>query len=76
MTDKPKAIAYVRQSRGRQGEDEDSSLSLTQQEASIAAWAVANGYELLPPIKDHDETGRTMHRPGFDSLLKLPPDRG
>jgi DNA invertase Pin-like site-specific DNA recombinase len=69
MTEKPRLLPYIRQSRGRQGEDEDSSLSLTQQEESIRAWGAANGYEVLPAIRDHDETGRTMHRPGF-LLLK------
>jgi DNA invertase Pin-like site-specific DNA recombinase len=63
-----KAIGYVRQSRGRQGEDEDSSLSLGQQEETIREWAKRNAYTIVGIVKDFDETGRTMDRPGFLAL--------
>lgn len=61
-------LSYVRQSRARPGESAETSLSLEQQIAAIEAWAQANGHTLLPPIVDHDETGRTLHRPGMTAL--------
>jgi len=61
-------LAYLRQSRARPGESAETSLSLEQQSAAIEAWANANGHTLLPPIVDHDETGRTLHRPGMIAL--------
>lgn len=63
-----KAIGYVRQSRGRNGEDEDSSLSLSQQEETIREWSKRNNYTIVGIVKDFDETGRTMDRPGFVAL--------
>lgn len=61
-------LPYLRQSRARPGESAETSLSLEQQSAAIASWAAANGHTLLPPIVDHDETGRTLHRPGMIAL--------
>ena len=61
-------LAYLRQSRARPGESAETSLSLEQQAASIEAWAKANGHTLLPPIVDHDETGKTLNRPGMTAL--------
>lgn len=53
---------YIRQSRAVNGESEDSSLSLSQQEDSIKAWGERAGFHVLRAIRDHDETGRTMNR--------------
>lgn len=61
-------IAYVRQSRGRPGETEDTSLSLTQQEESLKEWGKRQGFARIVVVRDHDETGRSMHRPGFLDL--------
>lgn len=61
-------IAYVRQSRARPGEDEETSLSLGQQERALTEWGRAQGFARIVVVKDHDETGRTMQRPGFRDL--------
>jgi DNA invertase Pin-like site-specific DNA recombinase len=65
---KPKIVPYLRQSKGRADESEETSLSLNQQEEAIREWGERNGYDVLPAVRDHDETGRTMARPGFASL--------
>lgn len=69
MTDEPKKLLpYVRQSSGKFDEDVDSSLSLNQQEDSLKEWGQRHGYQVLPAIRDWDESGRTMNRPGFEAL--------
>ena len=61
-------LPYLRQSQRRPGETAETSLSLEQQAQSIEAWAKAHGHTLLPAIVDHDETGRTLARPGMIAL--------
>lgn len=69
--DRPRLLPYVRQSVGRFDETESSSLSLNQQEDSIREWGEHHGFTVLRAIRDHDESGRTMNRPGFQALLSV-----
>lgn len=64
MTELKPAIAYVRQSQGRDGETRDNSLSLEQQVDSIKQWADQHGYQVERYICDHDVTGRNPNSPG------------
>lgn len=61
-------LAYLRQSRARVGETRDTSLSLEQQEDAIRQWADRNGYRVEQVVHDHDETGRSLSRPGIMEL--------
>lgn len=68
MTDKKPAIAYLRQSHGRVNEQADNALSLEAQETAIIEWAGRNGYHVEEVVRDHDEVGRSMQRPGLNEL--------
>jgi site-specific DNA recombinase len=62
-----KAVGYIRVSTERQA---DEGVSLDAQKAKIAAWAVANDYELLDVYVDAGISGRRMkNRPGLQQAL-------
>jgi DNA invertase Pin-like site-specific DNA recombinase len=64
-----RAIAYTRQSRGKEGEDEGSSLSLESQADAIRRYCAERGWELVETIRDHDLSGEDWQRPGMRELL-------
>lgn len=62
-----KAVGYVRVSTAGQATD---GVSLDTQKAKIAAWAVANDYELVAIYEDAGITGSSMDkRPGLQAAL-------
>lgn len=68
MTEPKPAIVYLRQSSARPNETSDTSLSLDSQETAVIEWAGRNGYQVTEIVRDHDEVGRSMARPGLDEL--------
>jgi DNA invertase Pin-like site-specific DNA recombinase len=65
-----RALAYVRQSSARPGEDEETSLSLTSQEARIQSYAAREGWQIVETIRDHDISGERADRPGLQKLME------
>jgi len=63
------AIGYTRQSLGRAGEDEDTSLSLDAQENAIRSYCSREGWTLKEVIRDHDLKGYDPTRPGIQKML-------
>jgi DNA invertase Pin-like site-specific DNA recombinase len=62
-----KAVGYVRVSSSRQASE---GVSLEAQRGRIAAWCVANGYELERVYEDSGLSGsRADNRPGLESCL-------
>jgi DNA invertase Pin-like site-specific DNA recombinase len=69
MEIKQKAVGYVRVSTESQARE---GVSLEAQKAKIAAWAEANGYELLAVRVDAGLSGgRADNRPGLQDALTL-----
>lgn len=71
MTEPARAIAYLRQSEERPGEDARTSLSLRSQEAAFRAWCERTGAVALGVVADHDLRGHDAARPGIRDLLDL-----
>jgi site-specific DNA recombinase len=59
-----RAVLYCRVSTEQQLE----GISLDAQDARLASYAAAQGWEVVERICD-DETGKTLHRPGIERLL-------
>ena len=68
----PIGLGYARQSRARPGEtDADESLSLDAQETEIRTWAGRNDWTIDRVIRDHDLSGGTLDRPGWQEVRNL-----
>lgn len=67
----PRVAAYCRQSKAREGERPDTSLSLDAQEAQIRGYAERHGLALVAVVRDHDELGADPGRPGLAELTAL-----
>lgn len=63
-------VPYVRQSAAREGETDETSLSLEAQEARIRDWALAREYIVAETIRDHDLKGDDPDRPGLAELFR------
>jgi DNA invertase Pin-like site-specific DNA recombinase len=66
-----RAIAYLRQSKGRTGETAEDSLSFDAQEASILRYCHDRDYAIVETVRDHDISGEKFIRPGITKLLEL-----
>lgn len=64
-------IGYARQSRAREAETEADSLSLDAQETEIRTWADRNDWTIDRVIRDHDLSGGTLDRPGWQEVRNL-----
>lgn len=64
-----RCVGYCRQSQGRAGESEDTSLSLESQSDAIRRYCAERGWELVDVIRDHDLSGEDWQRPGMRELL-------
>lgn len=64
-----RCIAYVRQSKGKDGESAADALSLDAQEAAIRRYCAERGWEVVRTIRDHDLSGEDWDRPGMRELL-------
>ena len=60
---------YARQSRARQGEQEENALSLDSQIEQIKSWGERMGYTVEAAIRDHDEDSETADRAGLQMLI-------
>ena len=68
MNQENQAIGYVRVSTDKQAED---GVSLEAQQARIAAWCTANGYDLVAIHVDAGISGkRTDNRPALQSAIR------
>lgn len=63
-----KVLGYVRQSLARDGESEETSLSLDGQESAIRARAETEGWTVVEVLRDHDLSGADPNRPGMIRL--------
>ena len=71
MTERRRAIAYIRQSEQRPGEDEKTSLSLRGQEDVFKQWCEQHDALPVAVVADHDLRGDDPSRPGLRELLDV-----
>jgi DNA invertase Pin-like site-specific DNA recombinase len=69
MADAIRVLVYTRQSQGRPGEDEATSLSLNAQLDRIQSFCAREGWEIVGTIQDHDLSGERWDRPGIQELM-------
>lgn len=68
----PIGIGYARQSRARSDEpNAEDSLSLDAQESEIRKWGSRNDWTIERIIRDHDLSGGTLDRPGWQEVRSL-----
>jgi DNA invertase Pin-like site-specific DNA recombinase len=71
MTDRrQRCIIYVRQSKARAGETEETSLSLTAQETRLRERAEREGWVVVETQRDHDLSGSDPQREGMLRLME------
>lgn len=66
----PTCVLYMRQSLGREGETEETSLSLDSQESQIRAWCDRENFTIQDTYRDHGFRGTTLDRPGWNQLIE------
>jgi len=64
-----RAVLYSRQSLGRKGEDESTSLSLASQEQACREHADRAGWDVIGAVRDHDLKGYDPTRPALAEAL-------
>jgi DNA invertase Pin-like site-specific DNA recombinase len=64
-----RALAYVRQSSAKAGENASDALSLEAQEDAIQRYCAERGITLVRTVRDHDLSGEDWDRPGIKELL-------
>ncbi len=64
-----RALGYVRQSKTRQNETNETSLSLDAQEARIRAYCEAQGWALAEVYRDGDVVGDDPNRPALREAI-------
>ena len=62
-----RAVGYIRVSTGEQAQE---GLSLAAQEARIKAYCEAKGWDLLRMYRDEGISGKSLKRPGIQSLIR------
>lgn len=66
-----RALGYVRQSVGKEGETRDDALSLDAQESAIRRHCIQHEWQLIDVVRDHDVSGSRWDRPGMKQLLDV-----